>query len=108
MFSLSFWEYTGSISPLGFSPAELTSNAWKMKVCRGEILIDVRVVIFGIYGGDFPPYGSPQHSYELSYGIPGGYHPGGGNAMTESRVDPTCPTMSLEDGEDRACPTKSL
>ena len=55
MLSLSFLESTGSISPRRVHPGGIGFEFIENEGFWGEILIDALVVIFGIYGVDFPP-----------------------------------------------------
>ena len=55
MLSLSFLESTGSISPRRVRKRGVVSELIEKELLLDEILIDALVVIFGIYGVDFPP-----------------------------------------------------
>ena len=55
MLSLSFLESTGSISPRRVHICGVVNEFMEKCGFRTEILIDALVVIFGIYGVDFPP-----------------------------------------------------
>ena len=55
-----FRNLRGRFPPVGFAQAELASNSLKHESFLNRILIDALVVIFGIYGVDFPPTGSPR------------------------------------------------
>ena len=65
MLWLSFSESTVSIFPRRVRPGGVGFEfIGKTKVFGCENLIDALVVIFGIYGVDFPPSGAPERSFD--------------------------------------------